>query len=317
MFAGCGNGVFMNIGKLKEVDVRKLWRHEQYDFSAWLADEINLNYLNDILGLTLTDINTEVYVGPYRCDIVAKDETTNDVIIIENQLEPTNHDHLGKIITYAAGLNAKYIVWVVREAREEHRAAIEWLNNNSSQNINFFLIEIHAYQIGDSDPAPMFKVIEKPNNFIKGDKSNSKDGELNKSQSERLVFWEQFNQAVIEHGKPFNLRKATKDHWYDVSIGSSEAHIAITLVNKESRVGVELYIDDNKDIFDNLFLDKEKIEAEFGAKLDWQRLDDRKASRIKYYINGLDFDNHSNYKELDEQIIATAIKMRKIFKKYI
>ena len=307
----------IDIGKFKDVDVRKIWKHEQYNFSAWLAEAENLEYLNDILGLTLTDIKTEDYVGPYRCDIVAKDETTNDVVIIENQLEPTNHDHLGKIITYAAGLNAKYIVWIVKEAREEHRAAIEWLNNNSSQNINFFLIEIHVYQIGDSLPAPMFKVIEEPNDFIKRDKSSSKDGELNRSQSERLVFWDQFNQFIIEHGKPFNVRKATKDHWYDIPIGSSDAHITITLVNKENRVGVEIYISDNKDMFDDLFSYKEEIETEFGAKFDWQRLDDRKASRIKYYINGLNFDNHSNYKELDEQILDAVMKMRKTFKKYI
>lgn len=307
----------ITIGKLKEINVRKLWQHEQYDFSAWLANESNLEYLNDILGLTLTDINTEVYVGPYRCDIVAKDETTNDVIIIENQLEPTNHDHLGKIITYAAGLNAKYIVWIVEEAKEEHRAAIEWLNNNSSQSINFFLIEIHAYQIGESDPAPMFKVVEQPNDFIKSDRSSSKDGELNQTQSERIRFWEQFNQSVIDHGKPFNLRKATKDHWYDISIGSSVAHIAITLVNKENRIGVELYIDNDKELFDYLFANKEAIESEFGAELDWQRLDDRKASRIKYYIDGLNFDDHSNYQDLDEQIIVAALKMRKIFQRYI
>lgn len=307
----------ITIGKLKEINVRKLWQHEQYDFSAWLAKENNLEYLNDILGLTLIDINTEVYVGPYRCDIVAKDETTKDVVIIENQLEPTNHDHLGKIITYAAGLNAKYIVWIVKEAKEEHRAAIEWLNNNSSQNINFFLVEIHAYQIGESEPAPMFRVVEQPNDFIKSDRNNSKDGELNKTQSERIRFWEQFNQFVIDHGKPFNLRKATKDHWYDISIGSSIAHIAITLVNKESRIGVELYIDDNKELFDYMFSNREVIESEFGARLDWQRLDNRKASRIKYYINGLDFNNHSNYKDLDEQIIAVALKMREVFQKYL
>ena len=215
-----------NIGKLKEVDVRNLWRHEQYDFSSWLAKENNIQYLNDILGLTLTDIDKEVFVGPYRCDIVAKDETTNNVVIIENQLEFTNHDHLGKVITYAAGLNAKYIVWIVKEAKEEHRAAVEWLNNNSSNEINFFLIEIHAYQIGDSDPAPKFEVIEKPNDFVKKNKTNSRDGELNKSQSERLIFWEQFNQILIERGRPFNVRKATTDHWYDVAIGSSIAHIA-------------------------------------------------------------------------------------------
>lgn len=305
------------IGKLKEIDVRNLWQHEQRDFSAWLAKENNLEYLNDILGLTLTDINTEEYVGPFRCDIVAKDETTNDIIIIENQLEPTNHDHLGKTITYAAGLNAKYIVWIAKKAKEEHRAAVEWLNNNSSQNINLFLIEIHAYQIGDSEPAPLFKIIEQPNDFIKSDKNNSKNGEINKTQSERLVFWDQFNQAVAEHDKPFNIRKATTDHWYDVALGTSDAHIAITLVNKENKVGVELYISDNKKLFDKLYANREAIESEFGAKLEWERLDERKASRIKYYIDGLNFDDHSNYPELNEAIISTVIKMRKVFKKYL
>ena len=158
------------IGRLIEVDVRELWRHEQYDFSNWLAKDINLEYLNDILGLTLTDVDKEVYVGPYRCDLVAKDETSGITVIIENQLEGTNHDHLGKIITYASGLNAKVMVWIVKEAKEEHRAAVEWLNNNTNNDVNFFLIEIHAYKIGDSDPAPKFEVVEKPNDFVKRSK---------------------------------------------------------------------------------------------------------------------------------------------------
>ncbi len=128
----------INIGKLVEVDVRDLWTHEQYDFSNWLSQESNLEYLNEILGLTLTDVDKEVYVGSYRCDIVAKDETSGIIVIIENQLEATNHDHLGKIITYASGLKANVVVWIVREAKEEHRAAIEWLNNNTNNDVNFF-----------------------------------------------------------------------------------------------------------------------------------------------------------------------------------
>ena len=113
------------------------------------------------------------------------------------------------------------------------------------------------------------------------------------------------------------MRKATTDHWYDVALGTSNTHIAITLVNKESRVGVELYISNDKDLFDNLYSNKETIESEFGAKLRWERLDERKASRIKYYIDGLNFDDHSNYPDLNEKIISTVIKMRKVFKKYL
>lgn len=128
----------MKFGKLTEVNVRELWEHEQYHFSNWLAKEENIEMLNDILGLTLVDINKEVYVGSYRCDLVAVDETTGIKVIIENQLESSNHDHLGKIITYASGLDAKVVVWIVTNAREEHRSAIEWLNNNIDKEINFF-----------------------------------------------------------------------------------------------------------------------------------------------------------------------------------
>lgn len=308
----------VRIDRLAEVDVRKLWQHEQYDFSNWLAKKDNLEYLNDILGLTLTEVEKEVYVGPYRCDLVAKDETSDITVIIENQLESTNHDHLGKIITYASGLGAKVIVWIVKSAKEEHRAAIEWLNNNTVNGIDFFLIEIHAYKIGNSDYAPKFEVVEKPNDFVKRrNKIHSDNDELNKSQAERLIFWEQFNQLIFERGKPFNIRKVTTDSWYDIAVGSSEAHISVDLVNKDKMIGVGLYINDNKDLFDNLYENKEDIESELGINLIWDRLDSKKASRIKYCINGLNFDDHSNYNDLMNQIIDIAVKMKKVFKKYI
>ena len=307
----------MGIGKLKEVDIRELWKHEQYDFSEWLSKKENIENLNEILGLTLVDISKETYVGSYRCDLFAKDETTGIKVIIENQLEVSNHDHLGKIITYASGLDAKVVVWIVKEAREEHRSAIEWLNNNTNNNANFFLIEIHAYKIGDSDPAPMFQVVEQPNDFIKNNKSTNRDESMNKSQAQRVEFWNQFNNVIIERGKPFNIRKATTDHWYNVAIGTSDAHIDITLVNKDSLIGVELYIPDNKKLFDKLFEKKEDIESNLGFKLDWRRLDNSKASRIVYHIKGLNFDDHSNYNELMNKTIDLAVLMRNVFKKYI
>ena len=307
----------ISIGKLNEIDIRSLWKHEQYDFSDWLAESNNIKELNDILGLTLIDVSKEVYVGQFQCDLYAIDESTGIKVIIENQLEKSDHDHLGKIITYASGLDAQVIVWIVKQAREEHKSAIEWLNNNSNGNVSFFLIEMHAYRIGDSLPAPYFEVVEKPNDFIKNTKVNGEKSELNKSQSERLEFWNQFNDMLIEKGKPFNIRKATTDHYYDVAIGTSAAHIVITLVNKESHIGVELYINDDKDLFDRLFEQKEQIEKDLGIKLDWLRLDNRSSSRIKYYIKGLNFDDHSNYDSLIDKSIDLAIKMRDVFKKYI
>lgn len=307
----------VKIEKLTEVNIKELWKHEQHDFSNWLAKEENIKLIDDIIGLTLVDINKEVYVGSYRCDIVATDETTGDGVIIENQLEASDHDHLGKVITYASGLGAKVAVWIVKQAREEHRSAIEWLNNNTSDDLSFFLLELHAYKIGDSYPAPKFEIVEKPNGFIKASKKTKTSGDIGKAEAERLEFWEAFNDAIIRNGKPFNVRKATTDHWYDVAIGTSEAHISITLVNKESVIGVELYINDNKDLFDRLYEQKELIESEIGFTFDWRRLDEGKAARVVHYIKGLDFDNHSNYVELMNEVIDKVIAARKVFKKFI
>lgn len=307
----------MELGVLTEVNVRELWKHEQYDFSNWIAKEKNIELLNNILGLTLVDVDKEVYVGSYRCDIVARDEASDVKVVIENQLESSNHDHLGKIITYASGLEATVIVWIVTKAREEHRSAIEWLNNNTSNKINFFLLELHAYKIGDSLPAPKFEIIEKPNEFIKSAKVKNNSADLNRSQSERLNFWTMFNDVISERGKLFNIRKASTDHWYDVAIGTSDAHISIRLVNKEKYIGVELYINENKEIFDLLFSKKDKIEKELNIPLEWQRLDGKKSSRITYKIYGLNFENQSNYNELMNEVIDKVVLIKKVFLKYI
>ena len=276
----------MKLGKLKEIDIRTVWAHEQYDFSKWLATEENIKELGDVLNLSLTEIETEKFVGSYRCDIVCKDEITGKSVLIENQLEPTNHDHLGKIITYASGLDASVVVWVVASAREEHASAIEWLNKHTTSDVDFFLIEVHAYTIGDSAPAPMFKVIEQPNDFAKSVKSLANSGDLNESQVRRLEFWNMLNDALDQKGKPFNKHKATTDHWYTVAVGSSQCYISIDLVNKEHKIRVGLWVTDNKEMYDMFYSHREEIEAAFGETLDWDRLDNKKASIFSTSIPG-------------------------------
>ena len=307
----------MKLGKLKEIDIRNVWAHEQYDFSTWLATEENIKELGDTLNLSLSDIETEKFVGSYRCDILCKDELTGKTVLIENQLEPTNHDHLGKIITYASGLDASVVVWIVSSAKEEHASAIEWLNKHTTSDVDFFLIEVHAYTIGDSVPAPMFKIIEQPNDFAKSVKALSKNGELNDSQTNRLEFWTQFNEVLESKGKPFNKRKATTDHWYSVAVGSSLCHVSIDLVNKEHFVRVGLWIDDSKELFDKFLASKDEIEQEIGMDLDWDRLDGKKASVICMHIPGLDFNNQSNYPELMNEIIEVSKKFKETFSKRI
>lgn len=307
----------MELAKLKEIDVRTVWAHEQYDFSAWLAKDENIEELGKTLGLALTDVETEKFVGGFRCDIICKDELTGKSVLIENQLEATNHDHLGKIITYASGLDASVVVWIVTSARSEHASAIEWLNKHTDDEIAFFLIEVHAYTINDSAPAPQFKIIEQPNDFVKTVREISKKGELNKSQQCRLEFWTQFNEVLESRGKPFNKRKATTDHWYSVSIGSSECHISMDLVNKDHFVRIGFWIHDNKDLFDKLYSYKEEIESQIPDKIEWDRLDDKKASVICIRVNGLDFDDQSNYTELINETIDKVLIFRDVFKRYI
>ena len=307
----------MKLGKLKEIDIRTVWLHEQYDFSKWLAQDENIQELGDSLNLSLTDVETETSVGNFRCDILAKDELTGKMVLIENQLEATNHDHLGKIITYASGLDAAVVVWIVASARDEHAAAIEWLNKHTDDEISFFLLEVHAYQIGDSDPAPQFTIIEQPNDFVKTVKSVAKSADMNESQKQRLEFWTRFNDVVESKGKPFNKRKATTDHWYNVAIGSSDANISIDLVNKEHKIRVSLWISDNKELFDALFMRRDEIEAALGFGLVWNRLDNKKASYISAYIKGLDFKKQDNYPDLMEQIIDMVVKMKKTFPGFI
>ena len=307
----------VKLGKLQEVDIRKVWPHEQYDFSKWLSAEENIQELGNTLNLSLTDVETEKFVGTYRCDILCRDEITGKIVLIENQLEQTNHDHLGKILTYASGLDASVVVWVVASARDEHASAIEWLNKHTDDSISFFLIEIHAYKIGNSEPAPQFKIIEQPNDFVKTVKHIAQDKGMNESQSCRLEFWTRFNDILEQRGKPFNKRKATTDHWYSVAVGSSECQISIDLVNKEHKIRVGLWIADNKERFDYMKQHKTEIEAAMGMALSWERLDNKKSSLICTYIKGLDFKNQENYPELMNKSIDLVVKMRDVLKEYV
>lgn len=307
----------MKLGKMKELDIRKVWAHEQYDFSKWLAAEENIKELSDTLNLALTDVETEKFVGSYRCDIICKDELTGKSVLIENQLEQTNHDHLGKIITYASGLDASVVVWIVADARQEHASAIEWLNKHTDDDLAFFLIEVHAYTIGDSAPAPMFKIIEQPNDFVKSVKTIARSGELSDTQIKRQEFWNQFNDILDQRGKPFNKRKATTDHWYEVAVGSSQCHISIDLVNKEHKIRVGLWIADNKELFDSMKEHQAEIEAVAGFPLGWDRLDNKKASVICATIPGLDFRKQENYPALMNKAIDMALAERAAFEPFI
>lgn len=156
----------INLGTLEEIkDLREIWSHEAHDFTPWLAK--NISILGDEVGIDISIEETESSVGDFNVDIFATDADTGKKIIIENQLEETDHNHLGKLITYASGKSADLVIWLVRKARPEHRAAIEWLNNHTDEGVGFILCEIKVFRIGNSEPAPKFEIIEQPNNWVK------------------------------------------------------------------------------------------------------------------------------------------------------
>jgi hypothetical protein len=300
------------LGKIEIVDLRKVWRNEARDFTTWLASEENIDQLNEITGLNLVNIKTEVSVGQFKCDIVCEDDSSKTIVIIENQLEYTDHDHLGKLITYASGLDAKTIIWIVKEARPEHSSAIEWLNNVTNNEISFYLIQIEAIKIGNSDPAINYKIVEEPNQYTKS--VNFK--ELNENQKNKLDFWTQFN-VVSEERKEFNLRKPAPDHWMNFSIGSSDCSLSADLLNDENFIRINMSIPDNKELFDEFLKNKEMIENIVGEKLNWDKKEGRKSSSIYTTIVGFSFKEKDKYNELSNKIIDKLVLFRKAFKQFI
>lgn len=305
------------LSTLEEIrDLRQVWPHEASDFTPWLSEEENMALLSDAIGIDITVDERESDVGDFSVDIFASETGTGRKIIIENQLEDTNHDHLGKLITYASGKSAEVIVWLVRHAREEHRAAIEWLNNTTDNRIGFFLCEIKLYRIGNSNPAVKFEVVEKPNDWVKEVKMNES---VTETQQQRYDYWVAFQDYAFKNtqfAKNFNRRKPAFDHWLYFSIGSSACNIAVTQVQKRSVVGVEINIGDDKELFKTLLGHKDAIETETGIKFDWKELPQRKASRI-VIENPVVFADRGSWESQFDWLIDTMLKMKKAFRKYI
>lgn len=307
----------INLAKLKEIkDLRSVWSNEALDFTPWLSEDDNISILGDAVGLDITVEETESSVGDFNVDIYATETVTGRKIIIENQLEDTNHDHLGKLITYASGKSADIIIWVVKRAREEHRSAIEWLNNHTDDEIGFFLCEIKLYQIGESDLAVKFEVVEKPNNWVKEIKKETIN---NPTKQFRYDYWVDFNNYAFanpQFAKNFNQRKASTDHWMDLSIGSSDCHICISQIITRNELNAEIYINEDKELFNRLFERKKEIENEIGFELDWRELPDKKASRI-VVKKSVDLADGTHRKEQFDWLIDVCLKMKSAFKKHL
>ena len=302
----------MKLGKIKRItDLRSIWPHEANDFTKWLADELNLAKLGEEIGIELELEERESSVGNFNVDLYAKEEGTGRKVIIENQLEETDHDHLGKLITYASGKGAEVVVWVVKRARDEHRQAIEWLNQHTDTDLGFFLVEIELWQIDDSAIAPKFSVIERPNDWGKQMKSVAG---LNNTEQIQLAFWQKFNDkmnASPNFTKHFKTRKAQPQHWYDISVGSSEYHLCFTASIQKKHMSCGIYIPDNKELFHLFEAHKADFEAQFGKGIEW--VEASKARRINIF-EPFDVSDQEQWAKAYAWYLENAIKFKLIAK---
>ena len=271
----------MKLGKLEKVkDLRSVWKHEANDFTNWLAEEENLNTLGEEIGIDIELISTEAKTGSFSTDILASESNTNNKIIIENQLESTDHNHLGKIITYASGHDAKIIIWIVKDVREEHRQAIDWLNEHTDEEINIFLCKIELWKIGNSEIAPKFQIISSPNNWTKTLKKSA-DNEMTSTELLKYNYWTQVKETIDNNYTQFNSRKPSSYNYYDISIGTPLAIISLTINFRDSKIRSQLWINENKELFDYLYEFKEDIESKMGVDLDWIKSENQKSSQIR------------------------------------
>lgn len=303
------------IGKLTRVPLRKVWKHEAIDFTVWIRD--NLEVLNEVTGLSLTSAENEQTAGDFKVDLVAED-SDGRTVVIENQLERSDHDHLGKLLTYVSALNAAAAIWIVGESRAEHASAVAWLNQGGAA--SFFLIQAEAVQIGDSPPAPLLTVIVRPSEeglFI---------GKVKKEQTERHQLRRQFWTMLLAQAKQqTSLHKGVSpgdSSWISTGAGKSGLAYNYVIGMHESRV--ELYIDLGKDsdeattaVYDHLLAEREAIDTSFGEALDWQSLEGRRAYRIAHHVAGGYRDPEEKWPSICDAMIKAMIRFEAAFRKPI
>ena len=312
LISGMASNKAIDLGVMTRVEnLRSIWPDEARDFTPWLAKEQNLKLLGDAVGIDLVLEEKESSVGAFSADIYVKEEGTNRRIIIENQLEATDHDHLGKLITYASGKSADVVIWVVKKARDEHRQAIEWLNQRTDNSLGFFLLEIELWKIDNSRTAVKFNVVEQPNEWAKSAKGNGAQSAI---QLFQLDFWSSFREAAKqdeEFMQVFTLRKEHAHAWYSLSIGNSTCDITLRVNTIKNLVTAAFYISGDKELFAELKNESATIEQEMGGKMTWNEAS--KDCTIYNTYKG-DVRNKAIWPELFSWLRTKSLQIRKVFK---
>ena len=305
----------MKLGKLEKLDLRNYWTDESRDFTPWLSEPENIALLGDTLNIEMEIIEQEQAVGTFRADIVAKDTSNDTKILIENQLEKTDHTHLGQLITYAAGLDSVIIIWISPQFTDEHRAAIDWLNRVTDENRNFFGIEIELWRIGNSDPAPKFNIVAKPNDWTRIFRQTFDLSQLSKGQHTLFEFWTEFNELMKVSGSKIKCRKPQPQNWMDFPLGKSGIYMsAITNAQKGwIAIGVWVGGTNRKNRFNFLKEKYEKLSFEKISKdLVWSEKPERKNDEIRLTFN-TDPSDRSKWKEQHEWLKDNLEKFYKFF----
>jgi len=305
------------ISKLENVDIRSVWKNEASDFTPWLVRQENINRIGDAIGMDLTVIEDEKPVGPFSADIFCKDENSDSFVVIENQLEISDHKHLGQLLTYATGLNATSIVWIASEFEDEHRATLDWLNEHTGPEINFFGIKLEAVKINESPIAPNFRIVCQPNNWIKSRNNTGYrrygNGRLTENRKLQQDFWSSLNNQLAKNKSFLSRRKPVAHAWHGFSTGSSEAALEAVLKTRKEEITAQIIIRSNKSLYNFLEDDKEKIESEFGEALDWRPMPNNSSSRIEIHKSNFDLENEEEWNDHISWLIVKLEKLHKVF----
>ena len=305
----------VHVERLTEVALREVWRDEAAIFTPWLAS--NPDYLSEALGMDLEVVGTEVAVGPFSADIVLVESNTGQRVIVENLLGPTDHDHLGKLITYAAGLEGSYAVLVAKMFRPEHRSALKWLNSLSATDTGFFGIEVHAVRIGTSPPAVSLDVVVEPDDWQRQVRKTA-SGQLSESQSRYVEWWSEFLPVLHEtHPGWSSASKPSTANWINLPTGRSGIRYGVSFSWPTGapgyRMRVELYIAEGAVHWPYLVDRQAEIDAAFGPGLSWEALDAGKASRVAVYLEHADPADRERWPQYQTWAIEQLGRFREVF----
>ena len=303
------------IGKIRRVPLREVWPHEALGFTPWLEE--SLDVLNDVLDITLSGAEREQSAGSFSVDLVAEDDSGNPVII-ENQFGKSDHDHLGKLITYLTAIDAKAAIWIVSDPRPEHVAAITWLNESATA--AFYLVKVEAIRIGDSAPAPLLTLIVGPSEEAREAGKTKKD--LAERSAVRERFWRQLLDRAGTETRLHSNISPRRDRWLPTT--AQRPGVGLWYAVRAHDADVELYIDrgkgsdaENRAIFDRLAQSKESIEADFGERLEWQRLEGRRYIRIRRDLDLGGYRDEEKWPEIQDAMIDAMIRLEKALKPHI